>query len=91
VRLLAVAAAVLALAVTASSAGAQQSYRYPRAFERAFMANCNATSGGMTATCRCALRWLERHYSYRRIIWLFVHDPARMRRISFRAISACRG
>jgi len=79
---------VLAL-FTASSAGAQSSYDYPASFERAFMASCNASSGGMTSMCRCALRWIERRYTYRQIAWIFLHDKARMRKIMTSAAYAC--
>jgi hypothetical protein len=79
---------VLAL-IVAPSASARSTYDYPSSFERAFMSSCNASSGGMTSMCRCALRWIERRYTYRQIAWIFVHDKARMRKIMVNAAYAC--
>lgn len=73
----------------ASGAGARSSHDYPASFERAFMASCNASSGGMTSMCRCALRWIELRYTYRQIAWIYVHDKARMRKIMTNAAYAC--
>ena len=87
--LLAAATAVLAGAASTSAAAAP-AYVYPAAFERAFMSSCSQTSGGMTAKCRCVLRWIERRYSYRQFVSIYLHDPARMRQIMQRGVSACR-
>jgi hypothetical protein len=79
---------VLAL-LAASSASAQTASDYPPSFERAFMSSCNASSGGMTSMCRCALRWIERRYTYRKLAWIYAHDKARMRKIMVSSASAC--
>jgi len=39
--------------------------------------------------CRCSLRWIERHYTYGKLTWIYVHDKARMRRIMTSAVVAC--
>ena len=79
---------VLAL-IVAPSASARGTYDYPSSFERAFMASCNASSGGKTSMCRCALRWIERRYTYRKLSWIYIHDKARMRKIMTNAAYAC--
>jgi len=86
---IATAVAVSTLLLGAGAASASSQARYPAAFETSFMRSCNATSGGMTAACRCELRWLERHYSYRQVVTIFLHDKARMLRIVTRAALAC--
>jgi hypothetical protein len=83
------AAGVVCLAlVAASSAGARS---YPPPFEHAFMSSCTATSGGKTSACRCALRWIERRYTYQKIVSVYMHDQARMRKIMLSAARACMG
>ena len=89
-RILAAFAAVLTLALSAGAASARNESRYPASFEQAFLRSCNATSGGRTAACRCELRWLERRYTYRQIVSIFLHDKARLLRIITRAATACR-
>ena len=86
---LVLATVLLALLAGSSTAGARSAYDYPSSFERAFMSSCNASSGGMTSMCRCALRWIERRYTYRQISWIYVHDTARMRKIMVSAAYAC--
>jgi hypothetical protein len=81
---------VIALAAACADASAASTYRYPPAFERSFLASCNASSGGMTTMCRCALRWIERRYTYRQFVSMYLHDATRMRRIMVRAAYACR-
>lgn len=88
-HLLASAAILIAFGVASTGATAQAANRYPAVFEQAFLRSCSATSGGKTAMCRCALRWIERRYPYRRIIAIYLHDTARMRRVMFSAVFAC--
>ena len=85
----ALVAASHALLAGSSTAAARTAYDYPSSFERAFMSSCNTSSGGMTSMCRCALRWIERRYTYRQISWIYVHDRARMRKIMVNAAYAC--
>jgi hypothetical protein len=86
------AALVVLVALTAgsSTATARSEYRYPAAFERNFLANCNRTSHGQLAACRCALRWIERRYAYNEIVSYYLYDQPRMLRIVRRAALACR-
>jgi hypothetical protein len=88
-RAVAGAIVLIALGVGSTSAAAGAANRYPPAFERAFIASCNATSGGMAGMCRCALRWIERHYTYRQVVAIYLHDQPRMRKIMLRAVLAC--
>jgi len=81
--------AVLALLACSSSASARSRESYPTSFERAFIASCSSSSGGRTSMCRCSLRWIERHYTYGKLTWIYVHDKARMRRIMTSAVVAC--
>jgi hypothetical protein len=73
----------------AGSSAARGTERYPAFFERTFMQGCSATSGGRATMCRCALRWLERHYSYTALLTIYRHDRARFNTIAVRAIRAC--
>lgn len=43
----------------------------------------------MTSMCHCALRWIEKRYTYRKLSWIYVHDKARMRKIMVSAAYAC--
>jgi hypothetical protein len=88
--LLATVTAVLAVGAGSTSAAAAPAYDYPAAFERAFLSSCNAASGGMSGPCRCALRWIERHYSYKQFVSIYLNSPQRMRKIMLRAVNACR-
>lgn len=85
----ALAATVISLGVTAATAGARSAGTYPPQFEHQFMRGCGATSGGRVALCRCALRWLERRYSYAALISLYRLHPVRYRRVAVRAVLAC--
>lgn len=89
-RAIAALTLLLALSVGASNASARSANRWPADQERAFLVNCNATSGGHISACRCALRWLERRYTYQQIATVYLHDQVRFRRILIRAIVACR-
>ena len=89
-RTVATAAILSALALGAVGATAAPAYQYPAAFERSFLASCNAASHGLNAKCLCALRWIERRYTYRQIVTIFLHDPARMRSIMVSAVRTCR-
>ena len=88
----AIAAVILLLAfsIGSSTATARSANRWPAAFERSFLVNCNATSGGLVAACRCELRWLERRYTYRQITTIYLRDQARVIRILRRAALACK-
>jgi hypothetical protein len=85
---LAVAVALLALAGTRASA--HPAAAYPPAFERAFMASCMQGRVELRSMCRCALTWLERRYTYRRLVSIYRNEPARFRRIALAAVMACR-
>ena len=88
-RFLAGAAVLLAVGAGSSAATAAPGYTYPPAFERAFLSSCKATSGGMSAPCRCALRWIERHYSYKQFVTIYLNNPKRTRTIMLQAVRAC--
>ena len=88
-RTIAIAAVLAALAVGAVGATAAPAYQYPAAFERSFLSSCNAASHGLSAKCLCALRWIERRYTYRQIVTIYLHDPSRMRSIMVSAVRAC--
>ena len=80
----------LSLGACTAAAETATASRWPAIQERAFLANCNATSHGNVAGCRCELHWLETHYSFRQLTTIFVHDKQRMIRIMLRAATACR-
>jgi hypothetical protein len=63
--------------------------RWPAIQERAFLVNCNATSGGKIAACRCELQWLERRYTYAQVATMYLHNRNRMVAIILRASAAC--
>ena len=88
----AVAVVGLALALfagVASSAGARPATRYPASFERAFMSSCTQGRAELKPMCRCALAWLERRYSYQRLVSIYRNEPARFRRVAVAAVKAC--
>lgn len=89
-RPLIVAVLFVALGVAVSTADAQSRNRWPAVEEQSFLVNCEATSGGKVANCKCALNWLERRYTYRQIATLYLHDQPRLRPILLRAVAACR-
>ena len=89
-RLLVILSLLVTLGVGCPVAGAQSRNRWPATEERAFLVNCQATSGGKVAACKCALSWLERRYKYGQIASIYLHDQARLRRILLRAVAACR-
>ena len=39
--------------------------------------------------CGCALRWLERRYSYARMTYIYKHRPQLLGRIMQRSVLAC--
>ena len=86
-RVLVVAVFLVALSVAAPAAGAQSRNRWPAVQEQSFLVNCEATSGGKTTECKCALTWLERRYTYRQIASLYLHDQPRLRPILLRAVA----
>jgi hypothetical protein len=89
-RSLAAISLFAALLVASSANAAARLPRWPPSFERSFLVNCNATSHGMIAACKCELQSLERHFTYRHLATIFLHDQVRLRAIVTRAALACR-
>jgi hypothetical protein len=89
-RVVAALFSVLALTAGAPAADARPANRYPVPFEQAFMRSCTQARSDMVAMCRCALRWLERRYTYQRLVSIFRNDPRRFSRIALAAVTACR-
>jgi hypothetical protein len=88
-RSLAAITLFVTLLVASSADSAVRLPRWPASFERSFLVNCNATSHGMIAACRCELRSLERHFTFRHLATIFLHDQVRLRAIVTRAALAC--
>jgi hypothetical protein len=86
---LAAASAALVLSLGAPAAFGGATYQWPLIQERAFIANCNRTSGGMGAYCRCELRWLEARYTFRQISALYLSGGTQLRRVVLRSAAAC--
>jgi hypothetical protein len=80
----------LAFLTLGSPALAKPSARWPAQLERSFLVNCYATSNGKRAACRCSLAWLEKHYTYRQIATISLHDRRQFLRILAQAVIACR-
>lgn len=80
---------VLVVCSAASAATGQAANRWPANQERSFLVNCNVTSGGQAAMCRCELRWLERRYTYPQIAAIYLHNRTRMVAIILRASADC--
>lgn len=74
----------------AQSALARSDYRWPRSQESGFIVSCLA-KGSSGAFCICALRWLERRYSFQRITYVVKYEPVLFARIIDRARNACGG
>jgi hypothetical protein len=89
-RAIAILVLALALGVGASTAAAQSENRWPAEFEEAFLASCKTATGGLVASCRCQLRWLEERYTYGQLMNLYARDKLRARRILRRAALSCR-
>ncbi len=89
-RSIAILVLLSALSVGGSNAAARSENRWPAAFEESFLVSCKATSGGLVASCRCELRWLEQRYTYGQITNIYLRDKPRARRILTRAALACR-
>lgn len=89
-RAIAALVILVALGLGAAGANARPAYRYPASFERSFIASCRTTSNGRVAACRCALQWIERRYSYARLVTIARTDPRRMVRIVLASVRACR-
>jgi hypothetical protein len=83
------AAALFTSLAAASAQATVLVTRWPASFERAFLVNCNATSHGQIARCRCELQSLERHYTYRSLASIYLHDQARLRAILLRTARGC--
>ena len=60
-RVASIATVAAALAATGCGGGKND---YPAHAERAFLANCDRTSGGKTDVCKCALDKIEEKLSY---------------------------
>jgi hypothetical protein len=88
---LAAAALFASLAAAASAQAAIRATRWPASFEHAFLVNCNATSHGQIARCRCELQSLERHYTYRTLASIYLRDQVRIRAILLRTARGCTG
>jgi hypothetical protein len=86
---LAAAALLASLAVAGSAQATVRAARWPASFEHAFLVNCNATSHGQIARCRCELQSLERHYTYRTLASIYLHDQTRLRAILLRTARGC--
>jgi hypothetical protein len=89
-RALTILSLAVALAVGASAAAAAPAAPYPAAFERAFIASCTQGRSDLRSMCRCALTWLERRYTYRRLVSIYRNEPVKFRRIALAAVMACR-
>jgi hypothetical protein len=83
---LALALAFLTVAPVSSAHGDK---RWPAASEHSFLVNCDATSHGKVAACRCELRWLERRYSVNQIARLLLDDAGKLRVVLLRAARTC--
>lgn len=83
-----VALAIFSALLTAGGASARADYRWPRWEERDFVLSCmgKGSSGGR---CVCALHWLERRYSYKRMVYIMNNRPVLLARIIDRASAAC--
>ncbi len=81
---------LLVALMLASSGRAATSTRWPTTQEHAFLVNCNATSHGMLAACRCELQALERRYTFRSMADLYLHDQARLRAVLLRTALSCK-
>ena len=88
-RAAAASLAVFAFGVASSTALGASAQRWPAVQERAFVANCVRTSGGMGAYCRCELHWLEARYTFRQISALYLNGGVRLRRVVLRSAAAC--
>jgi hypothetical protein len=89
-RAIAILILLSALSVGGSNAAAQSENRWPAVFEQSFLVSCKVTSGGLVASCRCELRWLEKRYTYGQLNNIYLRDKPRARRILTRAALACR-
>lgn len=57
------AASIVAVAAALLATGCGKN-DYPAKSERAFLSNCEKTSGGKTSFCKCALDKVEEKFSY---------------------------
>ena len=89
IRVVSIALFFALSACSAASATRNAATRWPAQGEHSFIVSCTATSGGATAACRCELQWLERRYTYSRIISIYLKDQMRMRAAILRGAAAC--
>jgi hypothetical protein len=83
-----IALALFALAAPAAEASSTKLNKYPLSFRRAFIVSCMSNGGG-GSYCICAMRWIQRRYTYAQFARIYRTQPVRLATIVQKAGYTC--
>ena len=82
-------AALMAASSASATASSTRRNPWPASQRSGFIYSCMQAGGTTGAYCLCSLHYLQDHYTWRQIAYIYSNQPARMARIIDTARNQC--